>query len=95
MHGFKTSNQPRKLSWWRRLHESPNPTLDALLTLFGMTVIVAALRLTLFTSGVTVLFIDRCCAAIYQPTSRTQLNSAPSCFAPARHNGAETFHFQV
>jgi hypothetical protein len=42
-----------------------------------------------------VLFIDRCCAAIYQPISRTQLNSAPSCFAPARHSGAGIFHFQV
>jgi hypothetical protein len=40
---FKTTNQPRKLSWWRRLHDFPNPTLDALLTLFGMTVIVAVL----------------------------------------------------
>ena len=40
MHGFKTKNQPRKLSWWRRLRDFPNPTLDALLTLFGMTAIV-------------------------------------------------------
>jgi hypothetical protein len=43
MHGFKTTDQPRKLSWWRRLHDFPDPTLDALLTLFGMTVIVAVL----------------------------------------------------
>jgi hypothetical protein len=41
MHGFKTTNQPGKLSWWRRLRDFPNPTLDALLTLLGMTAIVA------------------------------------------------------
>jgi hypothetical protein len=41
MHGFQTTNQPRKLSWWHRLRDFPNPTLDALLTLFGMTAFVA------------------------------------------------------
>jgi hypothetical protein len=45
MHGFKTKNQPRKLSWWRRLRDFPNPTLDALLTLFGMTAIVVTIYL--------------------------------------------------
>jgi hypothetical protein len=44
MHGFKTKNQPRKLSWWRRLRDFPNPTLDALLTL-GMTAIVVTIYL--------------------------------------------------
>jgi ATP-dependent DNA ligase len=32
MHGFKATNQPRKVSWWHRLRDFPNPTLDALLT---------------------------------------------------------------
>ena len=45
MHGFKTTNEPRKLPWWRRLNDFPNPTLDALLTLFGTMVIVAVIYL--------------------------------------------------
>jgi len=43
MHGFKTSNHPRKQPWWRRVHDFPNSTLDALLTLFSLSVIVAML----------------------------------------------------
>ena len=45
MHSFKTTNEPRKLPWWRRLNDFPNPTLDALRTLFGMMVIVAVIYL--------------------------------------------------
>ena len=45
MHGFKTTNQPRKLPWWRRLNDFPNPTLDALRTLFGVMVIIAVIYL--------------------------------------------------
>ncbi|MGA9337717.1 MAG: hypothetical protein WBV66_08675 [Pseudolabrys sp.] len=45
MHSFKTTNEPRKLPWWRRLNDFPNPTLDALLTLFGVMVIVAVIYL--------------------------------------------------
>jgi hypothetical protein len=45
MHSFKTTNEPRKLPWWGRLNDFPNPTLDALLTLFGVMVIVAVIYL--------------------------------------------------
>ena len=45
MHGFKTTNQVRKLPWRRRLHEFPNPIFDALLTLFVIMVIVATIYL--------------------------------------------------
>jgi hypothetical protein len=45
MHSFKTTNEPRKLPWWRRLNDFPNPTLDALRTLFGVMVIIAVIYL--------------------------------------------------
>ena len=45
MHGFKATNEPRTLPWWRRLNDFPNPTLDALLTLFGGMVIIAVIYL--------------------------------------------------
>ena len=45
MHGFKTTNQPRKVPWWHRLNDFPNQTLDALRTLFGVMVIIAVIYL--------------------------------------------------
>lgn len=43
MHGFRASSTPRRLPWWRRWNEFPNPTLDALLAVFGLTVIIAVI----------------------------------------------------
>jgi hypothetical protein len=48
--------------------------------------------LTYFTSGVVVLFIGCCRAAIDQPaSSRTPLNSAPQVCLPTGYHGAGTF----
>jgi hypothetical protein len=43
MHGTRESSSPRKLPWWKRWNEFPNPTLDALLAVFGLAVILAVL----------------------------------------------------
>ena len=45
MQEFQTTNEPRKLPWWRRSNDFTNPTLDALLTLFGVMVIIAVIYL--------------------------------------------------
>ena len=42
MHGFRMSSSPPRPPWWKRWSDYPNPTLDALLALFGVLVFVWA-----------------------------------------------------